>query len=666
VPLIAQAVTAYVAGLLAGYTPSLAVGTIIAGAASALAALVVRPARTTLAALALLVAVGAWVARETPPPRARAAATEAGGPFGAWRASTAARLDTIFRGDSPLAKALLIADTHDLPSELRDRYAAAGIVHILSISGLHVAIIAEVMLVLMQALGLARRSARWSALALTALYVAAIGAPPPALRSAAMLGVVALTQEAQRPTSPWAALAIGAAVPLVDPTVVLDLGWQLSVAGFAALIGAGTLAKRIVPRRWRGWRRVVARDLCISVVATAVTAPLVAWTFGRVSLVAPLTNLAAGPIIACAQPALFLAMVLSPVAGAARFVADATHPLLAALDAVATAGAAVPGAALAVSPTLATAVLLGVSTVAALVACAARHWGRPALVGAFALVLAVAAPVAATGSGEMELHMIDVGQGDAIAIRTPHGQWILVDAGRAWHGGDAGRTTVVPYLRRYGGPLAMFVLSHPHADHVGGAATVLRTLRPAIFMDAAFAGTSPPYADALRAAADAGIPWQRVHPGDSTVIDGVSLITLAPDSIWTSTLTDPNLASTVLRVRYGAVTALLTGDAEAPEEEWLESFKSSALRADILKVAHHGSATGSTAAFVEAVQPRVALVSVGAKNGYGHPNAAVLARLRDHGATVWRTDELGTVVVRTDGRTIRLSAGGRTWSPSTP
>jgi competence protein ComEC len=154
-----------------------------------------------------------------------------------------------------------------------------------------------------------------------------------------------------------------------------------------------------------------------------------------------------------------------------------------------------------------------------------------------------------------------------------------------------------------------------------------------------------------------------VHPGDSLVVDGVVVSFLAPDSSWTASLTDPNLASTVAVARFGAVRFLLVGDAEAPEEQWLLAHAgAAALRADVLKVGHHGSRTSSTPAFLDAVRPRVALVSVGAANDYGHPSAEVMSALAARGADVLRTDRLGPVVVRTDGRSLTITAGGETWS----
>jgi len=666
VPLVACAVAAYTVGLWIGFSalPPLTALAAAVAAGVALGTAAHRRAAAVSAALALLAAAALFVAREhavprAPLPAAGAAGAPPTGALAAWRARSTARIDTLFGADAPIVRALLVADMRTVSPELRDRFAASGLVHILSISGLHVAIVAGAVLLLFEALRLRRDRARWAAFAVTALYVAAIGAPPPALRSAAMLGVTTLSRSMERPTSPWAALALGAAVPLADARVALDLGWQLSVAGFAALTAAQAWARRTIPHDWRGWRRSVVIDLAVSVLASLATAPLVAWTFGRLSLVAPLTNIAAGPVVALLQPALFLALVLAPWHGPAAFVADASRPLLHALVAVAGAGAAVPGGALNVAPSLAVAACCGVASAALVVAAASRRWARPLALAIGALGTAIWMPDAPAPGGFAELHAIDVGQGDAIAVRTPAGRWMLFDAGRNWIGGDAGRQTVVPYLRRWGGELVFFSLSHPHADHVGGGASVLRALHPARYLDAAFAGGSEPYRVSLETARAGGIDWARVHPGDSITVDGVVVTFLAPDSAWTTALTDPNLASTVAVVRYGDVRFLLTGDAEAAEEEWLVRHWPGALRADVLKVAHHGSSTGTTDAFVRAVRPRVAVVSVGALNSYGHPSGDVMRRLLEANALVLRTDLLGSVVLQTDGRRLYTLLAGR-------
>jgi competence protein ComEC len=665
VPLIALAVISYAAGLLAGFGGG---GPIVAASAAACAIVGLVARRITVAACCLLIATGAVVAVDaaargatTPPPAFGARPESPGGPLERWRRRAGASIDTLFAEDAGVVRALLIADTRQLPADVRDRYARAGLVHVLSISGMHVAIISGAVLLALHAARVTTSLARWIAVLFTILYVAAIGAPPPAVRSAVMLGATAAGWALQRPVSSWATLALGALVPLIlDPGVVTDLGYQLSVAGFAALTAASIWARRHLPRGWRGARRRVATDLCVSIMASAVTAPLVAWHFGRVSLIAPLTNLAAAPVVALMQPALFLALMLAPLGAPAVIAADGARILVRALDAIAAGGSAVPGASLVAAPSLAVAVLGGAVAVAVLgVASSRRNAGAFAVAGTLAFAAMVWWPVMPIRVQGLELHVIDVGQGDAIALRTPRGRWIVVDAGGGLLGGDAGRRIVVPYLRRLGGDVALFVMTHPHDDHVGGAAALITLLTPAVVRDAAFAGTSPSYREALLAARARGVTWLRIHPGDSTVIDGVAITFLAPDSVWTAGLDDPNLASAVMSVRFGGVRLLLTGDAEAPEEEWLLAHDAAALRADVLKVAHHGSKTGTRGNFLDAVSPSVALISVGARNRYGHPSRSVLDSLEVRGVAVGRTDRGGTIVLHTNADGTALFDGDR-------
>jgi competence protein ComEC len=615
----------------------------------------------------LLTFSAALIVAASSPPTERPRAHRDGGPteigvLAHIRAQAARSIDRTFGDDAPLARALLIADQRQIPTEMRDRYAAAGLIHMLSISGLHVAVIAAAMELLFQVARMPRRAALFGAFVATGVYVMVIGAPPPALRSAAMLGVAMASRLAQRPTSPWAAWAIGAFVPLLVPRTALDVGYQLSVLGMCALVAAGSLWRRHFDKRIDGFRGKVSRELLTSLVACAVTAPLVAWVFGRISVIAPLSNLIAAPIVTLAQPVLFLALLLAPMRPIAGFFAEAVHPLLFAFDWIAWSAASVPGAAVTVPTTIPVALLGALAAAALVIACVSRFPSRPAIVGIAGLALMAVFPALPLGrTGDVELHVLDVGQGDAILLRTDAGRWILFDAGPAWRGGDAGRSTVLPYILRRGGALEAFVLSHPHTDHVGGAASVLTAMRPRVYWDAAFAGGSEAYSLSLAAAREHGIEWHRVHPGDSVLIDGVSLSFLAPDSAWTVGLRDPNLASTVAIARFGLVRFLLVGDAEREEEDWLLDQHRDELHADVLKVGHHGSSTSTSDAFLAAVHPDVAIISVGAGNKYGHPSVDVLRALSRFGAQVVRTDETGTVIVRTDGAHIEIEAGGDRW-----
>lgn len=586
----------------------------------------------------------------------------------ALRAAGVRRVDSVFTVDAPMARALLLADMHLIAPEMRRRWSRAGLVHLLSVSGVHVAIIAAALLMLGGAMRLAPRNATLLALGMTALYVVILGLPPPAVRAGVMFGSVLVARLRQRPASEWSVLMLGALLPvLVDPAAPLDIGWQLSVLGVVSLAASGRLVKRL---RWKGggWRQQLRRELTASLVASAASAPVIAWYFGTVSLIAPVANLLAAPLVALLQPTLFLALVCAPSLPVARFVAGAAHPVLALLDGIALGAATPTWAALELAPSLDASILAGGAVAALLVAMVQREPGRPLLTAALCFAaLAWHDLLPSRGSGVLELHLLDVGQGDGMALRTPHGRWIVIDAGGGPPGTDHGRRTILPYLRKFGGPVDAFILSHPHLDHVGGAPALIGAMHPGRYIDGAFAGGTEAYRASLESAAVHHVAWNRVHPGDTLAIDGVVLRFLAPDSSWTAGLQDANLASTVVRVEYGRAAMLFTGDAERPEEEWLlEHMPASLLRADVLKIGHHGSRTSTGTAFLDAVAPQLALVSVGRRNRYGHPSPEVMQALARRQITVVRTDRVGTAVVSTDGRLVTIRTAARQWSLPLP
>lgn len=235
-----------------------------------------------------------------------------------WRTSAGLTIDALYGERAPLARALLIADERDISPEIRRQFADAGIIHMLSVSGLHVAVLAEGVVLLLLMGGASTRRAELVATLTISVFVLFVGAPSPAVRSAAMYAAVVASRRFQRPTSPWALLALGAALPLMQPRVVNEIGYHLSVAGMAGLIASGKFSRRLPLDRLPAWGRRLARETIATMVASAVTAPIVAWHFGRVSLAAPLTNLAAAPLFGLAQPVLFCRSRWPPCARSRR------------------------------------------------------------------------------------------------------------------------------------------------------------------------------------------------------------------------------------------------------------------------------------------------------------------------------------------------------------
>ncbi|MGH7631458.1 MAG: DNA internalization-related competence protein ComEC/Rec2, partial [Gemmatimonadales bacterium] len=575
------------------------------------------------------------------------------------RNSVARATRELYGARAPLVDALMVGRRADMDPALKDAFAQSGLVHLLSISGFHVGLLAGWIVLAARGLRIRRDRALILAAIVTALYVAFLGWPAPATRAAALAAVIALCRVRQRHVQADPLLvATCLGVMLVDPWAVLDLGGWLSAA---ALWGATACT------RWSD--RAVGthpgcRCLASSVGATLATAPLTALALGTVAIVGIALNFAAIPLAAVAVPgvaASLLAWLIS--ARLADALAGGSGLLLHLLELLARAGAAVPGGHVVMEPGLAAATPWALA-LAALVwglhgratrVVAARRWGWAVAVALWAS-LALAFGPSAHPDGRLALHFLDVGQGDGAVIRTPGGRFVVVDAGPRSDRADAGRRVLAPFLaRQRARQLAALVVSHAHADHVGGATAVLDRFPAAVILEPGAMFDDAGYARFLGDVAAAGMPWRPGRPGDTFTLDGVRFTLLHPDTAWAGWGEDLNEDSLILTVEYGGFRALFAGDAGHAAEEHLRGRIG---RVSVLKVGHHGSRGSTGAAWLAELRPRVAVVSVGG-NTYGHPAPETLARLARQGVELRRTDRDGTVSVLTDGATMTVGSKGR-------
>lgn len=592
-----------------------------------------------------------------------------GAPWLRWREGVRLRLATLFPERGPLVAALVLARKEGVDPELREGFTRSGVAHLLAISGFHVGVIAMAVLVLLRSLGLPRtRAAAGCALAVWG-YVVFIGAPDAAVRAAILTTVVAAGVARGRPVHRVGALASALLVfLLVDPGAVGRPGFQLSFAGAAGLALLAGPLDRSLGRRLR-WRR--ARSLrsavAAGVAATVATLPAVGWHFGQLSTVGIPVTLAATPLVAAAIPGILASLALDLLPGPlAAFAAGGTDLLLAGLVKVVEASADLSFAVVPVSRSW---ILAGAAGSAA-----ALLWATPSRAATdLRLALGAAGCVAGLlllpvggrflGGSSMEIAVFDVGQGDAIGIRSPAGRWILVDAGPGASGGRApdAEVAAVRELRERGVTrLEALLLSHPDLDHIGGVVPLVGSFDPALVAGPGHVRGTDAYRSALEAADRArggeAIRWLALERGQRLRLDGIHLEVLHPSRRPDPT-DEPNASSLVLLLRFGAFTALLTGDAPADVEEEVAALAGDV---DLLKVAHHGSRTSSSTRFLQAITPELAVVSVGRRNRYGHPHPEVAARLEEE-ARLHRTDRDGTIRV-----TVERDGGWRVRTERTP
>lgn len=617
-----------------------------------------------------------------------------------WRRGAAAGLQrAIPEPEAGLAAGVLIGLRDLVDRDLAAAFTTAGASHVVAISGWNIAIVASTIGALAGSVR-RRRRALLTAAAVVA-YVLFVGPSPSVVRAAVMAGVALLAREVGRPGTAAAALGwAGTGLLVMDPAWIDDAGFRLSALATAGILAWGTgLTQRLAGPEPGRVRRFIADVLGVSFAAQAATTPIVLLDFGRISLVAPLVNLIVVPLVPAAMATGALALVVGVAAGFglpglfATLVGLPAWALYAAMVTAVRTGAGLPLASLELGPPWD---VVAAASSAAVILAGAR-WGDVVLAGlrraARRRARAPAAPALVPGArrakaaqppraprvaaialagatigltlavsyrpdGTVHVVVMDVGQGDGILVLGDRGGRMVVDGGP-----DPSRLLLAlderlpPWDRR----IDVLILTHPHEDHVAGLAPLLQRYRVGRVYESGMIGPGPGYDAWTAVFAGGGPPRGRLAAGDRLTLDSIRLRVLWPDANRVperapNSGTAINNVSIVLLGEVGGQRFLLAGDVEEGVDP--ELLARGMPPVDLLKVAHHGSKTASTRAFLERARPRVAVASAGAGNPYGHPAPATLERLRELAGRTYRTDTDGTVDVALDGQSIRVKASG--------
>ena len=555
-----------------------------------------------------------------------------------------------------LLAGLLLGERTSMPPATDEAFRRAGVYHILAVSGFNVALLAGAVFAALALAGVPRRAAAVVAAATLVGFALVVGTQPSVLRATVMglllLIALLLDRRSQLPNA-LALATIG--LLLWRPGDLWEPGFQLS---FAATTGIVYLVPWITTAlEARGWRRSLAAAVAVSLGAQAAVTPLMAAHFNQLSLIGVIANLAVVPLAAVAttlgMAVLLAALLPGPIA---ELGFAALWVVLLALRAVVAAAAALPAAMVNVpAPTVAAAVAWYGATVLAPFTPGSRRC-RVAVGALLAVVVALTAwPWLRPTERLLRVTFLDVGQGDATLVELPDGPRLLVDGGPGGAGRfDVGERVLAPFL--WNRPLLRLdavALSHWDIDHSGGLAAVLKRIRVGELWESGRAPAGAP--DTVAALARTRVPRRALEAGQRVRLGAALLTVLNPGP---GPPLAPNDDSLVLRLDWRGLSLLLTGDLGARGEA-LMLARAGPLRAVALKVAHHGSRSSSGAPLLDAVRPRVAVISVGARNPFRHPSAEVLARLEAAGAHVYRTDRDGAVIVESDGRVLRVTAWAR-------
>ncbi|MES2787322.1 MAG: DNA internalization-related competence protein ComEC/Rec2 [Pseudomonadota bacterium] len=523
--------------------------------------------------------------------------------------------------------ALAVGDQNAIERSDWDIFRATGVAHLMSISGLHVTMFAWAASL---AIGSGWRRSRRLCLRVPAQHAALAGGivlatayalfsgwGVPAQRTIWMLATVGLLRLSGR-RWPWPHvwLVACAVVVAIDPWALLQPGFWLSFVAVGVLFAADAGAR---PAHFSTARQKVLAKVKSAFreqwIVTVALTPLTLLLFGQASVVGLVANTLAIPwVTLVVTPLALLGIVGNRLWDVAAWAVQALGTWLELLAAFPLATVSLP-----VAPLWAGAAgVLGGVLLVMPIPTAIRLLGLPLLFPV--LVWQAPRPV----DGHFDLMAVDIGQGNAVIVRTAS-RTLMYDAGPRYSAeSDAGHRVLVPLLRATGEQLDVIMLSHRDSDHTGGAAAVL-TMQPQAQLHASIEQGHE--LQALR-------PSKRCEAGQRWRWDGVDFEVLHPRPQDYEIATKPNAISCVLRVSNGTRTALLAGDIEAAQEARLVREDAVHLRADLLLVPHHGSKTSSTAAFLDAVGPSSAIVQAGYRNRYGHPAPAVMDRYRERSIAV--------------------------------
>jgi competence protein ComEC len=541
---------------------------------------------------------------------------------------------------------IVLGEDEGLSPELRDRFRASGLYHLLAVSGQNVALVAGGVLLAAWLLGIPRLIGEVFALLAIGGYVLAVGMQPSVVRAGVAGALASLAWICARERDRWWFLLLGALVLLAwSPYNLFDPGFQLSFAAVAAIF----LLVAPLSRRLEGYPlpRWAAGAVAVSVACGAATAPILLFQFGAVPAYSVLSNAIAAPAVAPLLELALVAAAVHPVLPEVAALLSWVDGWLAAyLVLCARAVAALPFARLSSEAALGV-VATGAGVVAA--AWLLRIRVRLALAGActaaLVLVAWTSAPTAPPAPpGGLRITFLDVGQGDGTLVQAPQGA-VLVDEGPP-------EAHVADQLDRLGvRSLSLLVLTHPQRDHVGGAADVIAGTDVTAILDPRLSSSVPEERAAMAAARRRHVPVVVARPGLEYGIGRLRVHVLWPDGPGLAS-EDPNDHAVVLLFSYGDTDALLAADAES---NVLLPLRLAPV--EILKVSHHGSDDEGLPELLERLRPRVAVISVGKGNTYGHPTPATLAALTEApGLAVYRTDLDGAVTIESDGHRVSVAA----------
>ncbi len=559
-----------------------------------------------------------------------------------------------------LLKGLILADRNDISFETRNQFVNSGVVHVLAVSGLHAGFIALIFFILLGRLNLYLRSI--ITIAGLVLFLMLTGVPASVFRAVVMAVVLITAFLLNRTTNIYNSLAIAALVLLaIDPSEIFNPGFQLSFISVLSIAYFYPRFEQLIKRT--GLKNTFLKYiLLLAAVSLSVqigTLPITLTYFGKFSIIALLVNLAVIPLVGIIIGTAITSLMFSSISiWTASVYAAANNMFSDLLLILVKYAGSFRYSSLEVIDYSKTDVLIFYSFIIAAIFLV-RYLRSSRAVVIFVILITANIYIYSTtteneipGGNNLSVFMLDVGQGDAFILRFPDGKNALIDAGSASQYFDNGEMIILPAMRRLG--IEKFdygFVSHIDVDHYGGFVSLIekgkigKLFKP--FLDSTF---------------DKDLRFERYLNSKNIPIEyyskkkiriGNAEVFILNDAVKYLTAGNSlNNTSGIIKVDYGTTSFLFTGDIDKRGEDYYRMRYGSFLNADIMKVSHHGSRTGSSYEFIKSVSPGISLISCGVKNRFGHPSKEVTCRIEEAGSEIYRTDMEGCILLKSDGMQI--------------
>jgi len=562
---------------------------------------------------------------------------------------------------APLAKALLLGYKEDLHPETTTYFSRSGLSHIMAVSGLHVGFVVAPFWLLIPYLWNIRRGKWLGLIGITLLllfYAGITGFSPSVTRASLMAWFLTYGRLFHKVRNSINLTAVAAILILIaDPSQLFSVGFQLSFSAVFVILFVMPRVTALLPARYRfGVKGGLITIVLVSIVVQAGLFPVLVYYFGEFSIIGPIANTLVLPLMSVIVPAGLIVSLLPVTDGSIlqsgsffigfglQWIEFVASTLGSSSKTYLTIGS--------VPASLFACWLFAVGFIATIHKPNIRWKMLIGLLLFINLGFVELLIQKHSNTGKLEVTVLDVGQGDAIHVKTPQNRHILIDAGRWTPGSDSGERIIIPYLKEMGvHSLDAIILSHPHADHIGGMISVIENMDIKAVYQSDFEYDSILYKTVQRRLKQEKIPVFYPAAGDEINVDPTIRIFVIGPSSGTSH-SNPNNNSLAFKLVYNDISFLFTGDAEEEQERELVHRYGTFLKSDVYKVAHHVSNTSTSKPLIEAVQPAISVGSLAFRNKFRHPGRETVARLHDVGAEPLYTSLHGAVVLQTDGKTI--------------